>query len=210
MMPLGQIPVTITLGAVTYTDALHIYPEVKVVLLSWKTSKALTILPTNYPSPLSSLDTPLTSATTTQEDTTPSLDPAKEFPTVFDGNITQMDGEQFHITLTDEAKTFCIKTSRTVPFTYRDKLRAELEILETQGIIAPVTYPTEWCDQKVVVDLANYLNPQLSEQRSIYLYVHVCYFLYNVFQGVQIHVSEDGHTCTCIIILCTVLSAHTI
>ena len=84
MMPLGQIPVTITLGAVTYTDALHIYPEVKVVLLSWKTLKALTILPTNYPSPLSSLDTPLTSATTTQEDTTPTLDTAKEFPTVFD------------------------------------------------------------------------------------------------------------------------------
>ena len=150
MMPLGQIPVTITLGAVTYTDALHIYPEVKGVLLSWKTSKALRVLPTNYPSPLSSLDTPLISATTTQEGTTPSLDPAKEFPTVFDGNITQMDGEHFHITLTDGAKPFCIKTPRTVPFAYRDKLKAELEILETQGIIAPVTYPTEWCAPIVV------------------------------------------------------------
>ena len=73
------------------------------------------------------------------------LDPAKEFPTVFDGNIKQMDGEKFHITLTEGAKPFCIKTPRMVLFAYRDKLKAELEILETQGIIAPVTYPKEWC-----------------------------------------------------------------
>ena len=44
-----------------------------------------------------------------------------------------MDGKEFHITLTEGAKPFCIKTPRTVLFAYRDKLKAELEILETQG-----------------------------------------------------------------------------
>ena len=78
------------------------------------------------------------------------LDPAKEFPTVFDGNVKQMNGKKFHITLTEGAKPFCIKTPRMVPFAYRDKLKAELEILETQGIIAPATYPTEWCAPNVV------------------------------------------------------------
>ena len=75
MTPIGQLPVTITLGTVTYRDTLHIYLAVKGVLLL----------------------------------------------------------------------SFCIKTPRTVPFAYRDKLKAELEILETQGIIAPIIYPTEWC-----------------------------------------------------------------
>lgn len=85
-----------------------------------------------------------------QEGTSPILDPAKEFPTVFNGNIKQMDGEEFHITLSEGVKPFCIKTSRTVPFTYRDKLKVKLETLETQGIIAPVTYLTEWCAPIVV------------------------------------------------------------
>ena len=53
------------------------------------------------------------------------------------------DGEECHITLTEEAKPFCIKTPRAVLFAYRDKLKAELEFLKTQGIIAPVTHPTE-------------------------------------------------------------------
>ena len=61
-----------------------------------------------------------------------------------------MDGEKFHITLTEGAKPFCIKTPRTVLFAYRDKLKAELQILETQAIITPVTYPTEWCTPFVV------------------------------------------------------------
>ena len=61
-----------------------------------------------------------------------------------------MEGEQFHIALTEEAKPFCVKTPRAVPFAYRDKLKAELETLQEQGIITPVTYPTEWCAPIVV------------------------------------------------------------
>ena len=51
----------------------------------------------------------------------------REFPSVFDGRIKTMDGEK-----------------------YRDKLKAELEILQSQGIITPVTVPTEWCAPIVV------------------------------------------------------------
>lgn len=60
----------------------------------------------------------------------------KEFPTVFNGQIKTMKGEEFHISLTDNAKPFCVKTPRSIPFAYRDKRKAELDRLQKQGIIA--------------------------------------------------------------------------
>ena len=54
-----------------------------------------------------------------------------------------MEGESFHIELTEEAKPFCVKTPRAIPYACGEKLKAELETLEAQGIITPVTHPTE-------------------------------------------------------------------
>ena len=56
-----------------------------------------------------------------------------------------MQGEYFHISLTDDVKLFCVNTPRSIPIAYRDKLRAELDILHQQNIITPVTEATEWC-----------------------------------------------------------------
>ena len=61
-----------------------------------------------------------------------------------------MEGETFAIALMEGAKPFCVKTPRTVPFAYRDKLKKELDQLQQQGIITPVTEPTEWCSPIVV------------------------------------------------------------
>ena len=61
-----------------------------------------------------------------------------------------MEGEKFHIYLVDNAVPFCVKTPRTIPFAYRDKLKAELDVFLEQGIIAPVTQVTEWCTYIVV------------------------------------------------------------
>ena len=33
-----------------------------------------------------------------------------------------MEGEEFHIELVDGAQPFCVHTSRTIPFAYREKL----------------------------------------------------------------------------------------
>ncbi len=73
-----------------------------------------------------------------------------EFPSVFDGQIRAMPGEEYHISLTDEARPFCMTTPRTIPFAYRDKLKKEMDLLVSQGIITPVTEPTEWCAPIVV------------------------------------------------------------
>ena len=48
------------------------------------------------------------------------------------------------------SRPFCVRTPRVIPFAYRDKLKAELDVLLEQGIIAPVTQPTEWCAPIVV------------------------------------------------------------
>ena len=52
--------------------------------------------------------------------------------------------------LTSDAKSFCVSTPRTIPFAYRDKLKQEIDLLVDQGIITPITEPTEWCAPIVV------------------------------------------------------------
>ena len=64
-----------------------------------------------------------------------------------------MDGEKFRINLTDNATPFCVSTPRTIPYAYRDKVK--LETLQSQGIIEPVTEPTDWCAAIVVASKKN-------------------------------------------------------
>ena len=66
-----------------------------------------------------------------------------------------MEGEKFHIYLTDDAKPFCVNTPRSIPYAYRDKLKAELDLLESQNIITPVTEATDWCAPIVVAPKKN-------------------------------------------------------
>ena len=73
-----------------------------------------------------------------------------EFPSVFDGQIRTMEGENFYISVMEEAVPFCVKTLRAVPSAYHENLKAELELLQEQGIITPVKEVTEWCAPIVV------------------------------------------------------------
>ena len=161
--PLGKIPVTLSLGAHQYTDNVYIYPEVAGTLISWKAAKGLKILPDSYPNPPSP-SPPQVAITDVSTPDHPTIDHPtinhpttdhptgimSEYPHVFDGNVKTMEGEKFHIVLTDDAKPFCVHTPRTIPFAYRDKLQKELQLLQSQGIIEPVTEPTEWCAPIVV------------------------------------------------------------
>ena len=58
-----------------------------------------------------------------------------------------MTGEECHISLTQDAKPFCVNTPRSIQLAYHDKLKAELELLQQQKIITPITEPTGWCPQ---------------------------------------------------------------
>ena len=55
--------------------------------------------------------------------------------------------------LTDDAQPFCVRTpffTTTIPFPFRDKLKAELDLLQEQWVIVPVTGPTDGCAPIVV------------------------------------------------------------
>ncbi len=140
MRPLGRLPVTLTLGERQYTDDFHIYPDVTGTLLSWKTARGLNILPECYPNPPSPMPSQV-AATTTKE---PLSDPCSnsshpainyeiraDYPEVFNGQIKTIEGKKFRIVPMEDAELFCVHTPRTIPFTYRDKLKAELELLQS-------------------------------------------------------------------------------
>ena len=107
---------------------------------------ALSILPPSYPQPIK-VQT-ITSSETTQQVTSRNL--INQFPSIFDNKVKPMKGEQFHIALIDNVKPFGVKTSRNIPYAYREKLKAKLQSLEEQGIITPISYPTEWCTPIIV------------------------------------------------------------
>jgi len=121
----------------------------------------------------------------------------KEFPTVFDGQVRVMEGEQFRIQLQDNAILFCIKTPCTIPFAYRDKLKEELDLLQQQGIITPVTEATQWCAPIVVtpkkgsdrvrmcVDLSK-LNKYVIWERYIFYFI-LFYFKGFLMQPKKLH-----------------------
>ena len=73
-----------------------------------------------------------------------------KYPTVFDGQIRTMQGKEFHICLAANAKLFCVHTPHTIPFAYCDKLKAELDLLESQNVIVSITEATTWCALIVV------------------------------------------------------------
>ena len=153
LSPIGSLKAVISIGRRSVEDHFHIYKSVSGALLSWKTAKSLGILPPKYPEPLPEIPaSPLVSAVrksgSQMLDHTPPVtkeDLMKEFPTVFDGQIRTMPGEVFKIVLTEDAKPFCISTPRTIPYAYLGPTKDELELLESQGIIAKQTEPSDWC-----------------------------------------------------------------
>jgi len=107
MFPLGRLPVTFRYCDTEYRDDLHIYPEIQGTILSWKACKALHILPPDYPSPLPTLAVQEITLPPTPGEVTAPLTQQQAmsmYPTVFDGQIRSMEGEQFHISLTDDVK----------------------------------------------------------------------------------------------------------
>ena len=157
MHPVGRLPVCFKIGNKEHLDDLHIYPNVTGTLMSWKTCKELGILPNCYPNPTISSTTVNSVATTSPAANLPlnKHSAVQEFPTVFDGNINSMEGEEFHIYLIDDARPFCVNTPRSIPYAYCDKLKAELDLLQSQNIIAPVIEATDWCAPIVVAPKKN-------------------------------------------------------
>ena len=157
MHAIGKLSVRFQLVGNEHEEDVYIFPHLSGVIVSWRAAKALKILPPHYPlpPPKAAPVKPSVRSTTATLPLQNMDDLKQEYPTVFDGRIRTMEGEEFHISLTTDAKPFCVNTPRSVPFAYRDKLQAELDLLQTQSIITSVTEATEWCAPIVVTPKKN-------------------------------------------------------
>ena len=74
----------------------------------------------------------------------------KDYSDVFCEKINMMPGEQFKINLVEGAQPHAVHAPRRIPFALREPLKKELDKLERDGMIVPVTAPTEYCAPIVV------------------------------------------------------------
>jgi len=81
------------------------------------------------------------------EDTRASV--LKEFPSLFQGLGTM--GEEYEIWLKDNVRPRALHTARNVPIPLRAKVQAELDRMQSLGVISPVDEPSPWCAGMVVV-----------------------------------------------------------
>ena len=72
-----------------------------------------------------------------------------QFPSLFEGlgNFQR----EYTIKMKDDAKPFALFTPRNVPLPLRKKVKAELQCIESLGVIRKVDEPTPWCAGMVMV-----------------------------------------------------------
>ncbi|KAK3854724.1 hypothetical protein Pcinc_038818 [Petrolisthes cinctipes] len=162
---LGSFTSQLELGDRSTSTVVTVIKEVTGALLSWYDSVALGILPSDFPAQIKSIKE--SKATESLPASPPIVlprwphnhDPTeaereehvktiiKAFPRVFDTSHTlrEMNGGPMRIELTDDAVPFAVTASRTIPYSWRDDIRAQIDELLAKDIIAKVDYPTVWC-----------------------------------------------------------------
>ena len=76
------------------------------------------------------------------------------YPECFDGTVGCFEDYAYHITLDPEINPVVHAPPR-VPLELKDKLKAELDEMENQDIIARVTKPTDWINSLVIREKGN-------------------------------------------------------
>ena len=78
-----------------------------------------------------------------EEVTTGSADFTVEFLALFSG--LGKPKTECHITLGPDPRRFCLYNPRKIPHPLIRKVKSQIERMLQQGVISPVTAPTEWC-----------------------------------------------------------------
>ena len=77
----------------------------------------------------------------------------QKFPSLFTRLGTLQN--KYDIRLKPDAKLFALYTARHVPILLNDKVKAELEQMQSFNVISKVDQPTPWCAGMVVVPKKN-------------------------------------------------------
>nr|KAG5700450.1 hypothetical protein BaRGS_010363 [Batillaria attramentaria] len=76
-----------------------------------------------------------------------------EFPKLFSGLGTLQT--KYTITLKPDAHPVCLYAPRKIPHPLIPKVKDEIERMQAEGVISPITEPTSWCSGIVVVPKPN-------------------------------------------------------
>ena len=145
---LGKIDATLSVADRHHTTTIHVYEDLDEPLLSHNSLRALGLLPASWPRVSQLKSSP---SQTEIEQTKAQL--MSEFSDVFDDSkLHPMSGPPMEIKLQSDATPRCVNGSRPIPFAYRDQVKSQLDDMVDNGIIEPVTEPSEWCHPVVLVD----------------------------------------------------------
>lgn len=157
----GRKEVIIEYGGRKINETVIVCPEADGMLLSCSACIKLGIFPENYPEPiplgintirtdrsgsLASPETGCVNPTGPTDFETARRDLLAEFDDVFasDGTLPVMIGQPMKIELKDDAVPFAVNGPRPIPYAMRVDVKEMLDDAEKNGIITPVTEPTEW------------------------------------------------------------------
>ena len=139
----GTITLTCRYNNKSVDTQFYIVETSKIPLLSLKTSLDLSLIQLIY-----SVDNPVCQSVEQQETCTKE-NILQKFPDLFKG-VGLIPGDiQLH--LKPDAVPV-VNPPRQIPVALRDRFKSELSKMESQGIIAKVTCPTDWVNSFVVVE----------------------------------------------------------
>ena len=129
---LGEVLLSLTYKGRCCTQPVYIVKNLKNNLLGFPAIKALNLL-----SHVESVDKNV----------------VLQYPLLFNGLGTF--AHEYKIQLKPNSKPFSLSTTRNIPLALRPKVQAELQRMESLGVISRVTEPTPWCAAMVVVPKAS-------------------------------------------------------
>ncbi|XP_065190961.1 uncharacterized protein K02A2.6-like [Sycon ciliatum] len=159
----GSIRASLQVGEVQHSTVIHVYKGLDDALLSRSSLSALQLLPSDWPAqyPAANAAAPPKVRAVSKPVVNPSsADIARvrdellqEFSDVFsDTGLKAMAGPPMDIQLQPDAKPSCVHTARPIPYAFRDQVKSQLDTMVVDGIIEPVSEPSEWCHPIVLVD----------------------------------------------------------
>lgn len=131
----GQFHATLKYGQTSITEPVHVLHNQKCSLLSRTACVELGLI--------------MRAEKDVGEVNSGPTDFKAEFPALFIG-LGRLKSE-CHITLRADAKPFCLYNPRKIPHPLLPKVKSQIEAMLEQGVISPVTAPTEWCAGIVLV-----------------------------------------------------------
>ena len=158
LVAMGTIEATLFSGSKQHHTLLHVYNDLDDALLSCRSLVALGFLPGEWPKQVASIQL--------EQPTTPALpiNPSKsdidkirydllaEFADVFvTDSLQPMTGPAMDIQLQPDATASCIYTAHPIPYAFCDQVKTQLGDMVANGIIEPVSSPSEWCHTVVIV-----------------------------------------------------------